>query len=260
MGFPVVWGEMTGDGDFPALLFGYGTPQYFDGIPFSYTDVHLTKWPGSYPPPSEKWGALVGTGDLFFPFFGSQNMIIADHKHVQAPADHEKKMVLIDVDGKDYFAFAGRAWGGGRGIFNFPQIKYFDGRGVRGRLQGRGAYLGRRVQAGRQDAGTGGRHPSHQRGDPGLHRPWRGAPAGALRSGLHLQLCQGRDPYHVRHRAAAGPGDQFLLRRGDAGRLPGRQICVHRPARADDPRYHRRFESHHWLPGSSSRRTRPIST
>ena len=126
MGFPVVWGEMTGDGDFPALLFGYGTPQYFDGIPFSYTDVHLTKWPGSYPPPSQKWGALVGTGDLFFPFFGSQNMIISDHKHVQAPADHEQKMVLIDVGGKDYFAFAGRAWGGGRGTFNFPQIKYFD--------------------------------------------------------------------------------------------------------------------------------------
>ena len=138
MGFPVVWGEMNPLGDIPVLLFGYGTPQYFDGIPLSYTHVELTTWPGSYPPDNKPWGALTATGDLFVPFFGAQNMTINDHKFLAAPADWEKKQIKIDVGGKDYFSYLGREWGGGKGSFTFKTIKYHDGPEIEDGFRGDG--------------------------------------------------------------------------------------------------------------------------
>jgi len=133
--YPVLWGQMIASGDIPELIFGYGRPQYFDGLPFSYTEVWLSPWNGNPMTPQTKWGALVAKGALNFPLFGAFNMRIDDYCWKTSDPTHknqENRDITIDTDGNDNNAikptFAiDQGWGGTKARFIFPAIGYYDG-------------------------------------------------------------------------------------------------------------------------------------
>ena len=140
--YPVLWGQMKASGDIPELIFGYGRPQYFDGIPFSYTDVHLSDWNNNPMTPETKWGSLMAKGALNFPFFGAFNMSIDDAYWKTSDPTHanmENRFITIDTDGNGKPTFAiNQDWSGSRARFIFPQVGYYDGTEIEDGFRGDG--------------------------------------------------------------------------------------------------------------------------
>ncbi|HEX3048988.1 MAG TPA: hypothetical protein VHY08_29870 [Bacillota bacterium] len=123
--FPVVWGEMTGDGNVPSLIFGY-SGQSFDGMPYTYRNVGLSPYK-----PNEN-GALITEGDVYFPYFGLQQMTITDFNRKDKAGDpiYRGRQITIKVKpiNNNYFKLC-KEWGdsgGSQATLDFPNVRYCE--------------------------------------------------------------------------------------------------------------------------------------
>lgn len=135
--FPVVWGQMASSGNIQELLFGYAY-QTFDRLAYNYRDVHLSK----YTLPDDKngkRGALVTEGDVFFAYFGPQQMTIEDYNNCTPNLDSifegRQIGIIIAKNEQNYFSI-NKTWGPGKMVknqpidtvtFDFPKVRYVDG-------------------------------------------------------------------------------------------------------------------------------------
>jgi hypothetical protein len=121
-GFRIYWGEMLADGDLGRFHFDYNSGnQKFDTIPFTIHAAGLSPYKGDTT--GDYWGYLKVSGDLSFPFWGSQFDTIYDYKyahknHYQDPWN-SRYVKLSPAQ----FALS-RNWGSGTARLDFPAVRY----------------------------------------------------------------------------------------------------------------------------------------